>query len=108
MTLGQRRNRQLIIGLTLSWLLITLYSALFVPEFWSAACFFTISLGYSFYYAWSRISRGSGQAGIVIIDRDSPTYAKWSADLAMLLIAAVSLLVLLGHNDLVLWTFRHG
>ena len=108
MDLDQRRNRQLIVGLTASWLLITTYSALLVPEFWYAACIFTISLAYSFYYAWSRVSRGSGQAGIVVIKRDSTTLAKWSADLAMLFTAVVSLLALLGHNDLLLRVFARG
>ena len=95
------RNRPLIVGLVATWLFISFYSAVYVPKFWSgAASLWTIGLGYSFYYAWSRISRGSGQAGIVIVDDASPTYAKAAADISMALVGILSTLVLVGLDDI--------
>jgi hypothetical protein len=90
----------LVAGLIFCWLTVIVYSALQVPEFWSGAFFFAIGLAYAFYYAWSRAVRGSGQAGIVVIERDSPFFAKICADLAMLLVATLSLSALLGLDAL--------
>ena len=95
-----KRSHRLAFGLLTAWLAVNLYSAVLVPSFWSGGCLFAIGLAYSSYYAWSRVIRGSGQAGIVLIERQSPTYAKVCADLAMLFMAAISLLVLLGQDHM--------
>ena len=100
--------RTKLIGLWLigGWLAVNIASAAFQTDFWSRRCVMSVLLAYAFYYAWSRACRGAGQAGIVIINQASPRYAKIAADLAMMLLATVSVLVLLNLDD-VLHRYLH-
>lgn len=103
MNTAHQLSRRLVIALVSTWMVISLYAAASVPKFWSGGCIFTLGLGYAFYYAWSRIIHGTGQAGIVIIEPASPAHSKLCADLGMLFVAVISLMVLLGHDDLISW-----
>jgi hypothetical protein len=105
-TMSRRINRRLIFGLLAGWFSISLYSAVLLPDFWSAGrCLWSIFLAYPCYYAWSRISRGSGQAGVAFIAPDSPMYAKVMADLAMFWCGTLCTLVLVGRDDALSWAF---